>query len=166
MKIQKSFRVRIPILISAVLVSLCMTATEVSGQSSVQDRAGALRAQLIEVQGSQERLGARLKELEEELKPENIEKTFAGVGSTRPEELREVRRRQLESEKLSVQNQLKQLAETQLRIEAGIVQADAVSYNQSAGVGAVGSQTEPAKASSSQRRIRRTRAKPRARRVR
>jgi chaperonin cofactor prefoldin len=165
MEMSNSFRMRIPLLVLVVLVSLFMTAAEIPGQSSAEDRADKLRAQLVEVRSSQERLGARLKELEEELKPETIEKTFAGIGSTRPEDLREVRRRQLESEKLSIQNQLKQLDETQMRVETAIVQADAVTYNQSANVVAMGSQTAPAKASTNQRRTRRNRAKPRTRRV-
>jgi hypothetical protein len=59
------------------------------------------------------------------LKPENIEKSLAGIGSTHPEDLRDFRRRQLELEKMNIQTQLKLLAESQTRVEAGIVQADA-----------------------------------------
>jgi len=62
---------------------------------------------------------------QEYLKPENIEKGLAGIGSTRPEELREQRRRQLEIEKKSVQTRLDQLATSRNRLETGIVQADA-----------------------------------------
>ena len=44
-----------------------------------------------------ERYGAA--ELEEDLKPENIERALAGFGSTKPEEVRDRRRRLLMIEK-------------------------------------------------------------------
>ncbi|MCA1575348.1 MAG: hypothetical protein LC770_12595 [Acidobacteria bacterium] len=80
---------------------------------------------------------------QEYLKPENIEKGLAGIGSTRPEELREQRRRQLEIEKKSVQTRLDQLATSRTRLE-GIVQADAAAYHSSAGANARGTDKETA----------------------
>ena len=50
-----------------------------------------LRGQLLDVQGQEENLRARVQQLDESLKPENIERSLAGIGSTRPEELRESR---------------------------------------------------------------------------
>ena len=107
---------------------------DIEAQGSAQERANALRAQLVEVLTKQQGLQARLQNLEEELKPENIEKSLSGIGSTHPEDLRELRRRQLELEKTSVQTQLNQLAESKTRLEAGILQADADAYHQSAGI--------------------------------
>src|ERR1044072_8479883 len=66
-----------------------------------------LKAELLELQIHEESLRARLQELDEAIKPENIERSLAGVGSTRPEELREWRRKQLSRERDSVQSQLK-----------------------------------------------------------
>lgn len=76
-----------------------LLASPVMTQSTAQERAANLRQQLAEVQAKQTELETRLQQLEEDLKPENIEKGLAGIGSTRPEELREQRRRQLEIEK-------------------------------------------------------------------
>jgi hypothetical protein len=165
-----NYRERWPILVFALLFTICSLATETNAQSLAQERAGARRAQLIEVQAKQEGLHARLKYLEEELKPENIEKSFAGIGSTRPEDLREARRRQLEIERTNIQSQLKLLAESQTRLETSIVHADADAYHQSAGNSPGRSQQlsaeqKPAKLSNVQRRERRTRNRPKRQRV-
>jgi prefoldin subunit 5 len=104
----------------------------VAAQSSAQEKAANLRAQLSEVETKQAELQTRRQDLDEQLKPENIEKTLAGVGSTKPEDLREQRRRQLEIERNGVQRQLDLLATSHTRLEAAIAQADAEAYRQSA----------------------------------
>jgi hypothetical protein len=101
-------------------------------QSSAQEKAATLRAQLSDVETKQAALQTRLQDLDEKLKPENIEKVFAGVGSTRPEDLREQRRRQLEIERNGVQKQLDLLATSHSRLETAIAKADADAYRQSA----------------------------------
>jgi len=108
---------------------------QTTAQESTQERAASLRAQLVETQAKQAELQTRLQQLEEELKPENIERSLAGVGSTHPEELREARRRQFEIEKKGVQSQLEILAASRGRLEAAIARADTESYRQSAGPG-------------------------------
>jgi hypothetical protein len=101
-------------------------------QNSAQEKATSLRAQLSEVEARQAELQTRLQTLDENLKPENIEKTLAGVGSTKPEDLREQRRRQLEIERNGVQAQLNLLTTSHTRLETAIAQADAEAYRQSA----------------------------------
>jgi len=101
-------------------------------QNGAQEKAASLRAQLNEVEAKQAELQTRLQTLEENLKPENIESTLAGVGSTKPEDLREQRRRQLEIERNGVQAQLNLLATSHTRLEQAIAQADAEAYRQSA----------------------------------
>jgi chromosome segregation ATPase len=92
----------------------------------------SLRSQLSDVQKREEEMQARVKQLEEDMKPENIEKVFALNGSTRPEELREQRRRQLENERTRAQAQLDQLAQSRVRIETSLATAEAAAYRQSA----------------------------------
>ena len=94
-----------------------------------------LRSQLNDIQAKEEQLQARSRQLDEDLRPENIERSLALNGSTRPEELREQRRRQLEKEKEAVRSQLDQLAASRARIEAAITTAEAATYRQSAGGG-------------------------------
>lgn len=102
------------------------------GQSSAQELAASLRSQLSEIETKQSALQTRLQELDEKLKPDNIEASLAGVGSTRPEDLREQKRRQLEIERSGVQKQLDLLAASRTRLEASLARADAEAYRQSA----------------------------------
>lgn len=105
---------------------------------SAQDTASAaqnaenLRGQLRDTQVKEAELQYRLNQLDYELKPENIERYFAGTGSTRPEELREHRRRQLQLEKDALTLQLQSLGESKVRLEAAITRADSLAYQQSA----------------------------------
>src|SRR5436190_1790346 len=124
--------VRVTVL-AAVLIAVGLLAVRTPAQSNAQERAANLRAQLIEAQARQAELQSRLQQLDEDLKPENIERSLAGVGSVHPEELREARRRQLEIERRGVQSQLDVLAASRSRLETAIAAADAESYRQSAG---------------------------------
>lgn len=122
------FRARI---ISAFLLSILIV-TAVHAQQTASERAASLRDQLAELQTKQAELQMRLQQLEEALKPENIQSSLAGVGSVHPETLREQRRRQLEKEMAGVVAQLDQLNISLRRMETAIAQADAAAYQQSA----------------------------------
>jgi len=91
-----------------------------------------LRAQILSLEAQEAELRARASELDEAMKPENIQRSLAGVGSTRPEELREYRRKQLSSEKKSVDYQLEQLAVRRAQMETALQNAQTVAYQQSA----------------------------------
>src|SRR5712692_7191459 len=92
--------------------------------SRAEQRASSLRTELRDVQAKESDLQARAEEIDYALKPENIERSVAGYGTTHPEELREQRRRQLESEKERVRKQLAQLASSHTQLEQGIAAAD------------------------------------------
>lgn len=91
-----------------------------------------LRAQLFDVQTRENDLRARAEQLDEALKPENIERSLAGVGSTRPEELRESRRKQLQIERDGITRQLNTLETSRMRLEAALRDAEARAYHESA----------------------------------
>jgi low affinity Fe/Cu permease len=99
---------------------------------SAAETAEKLRAQLIEVQTKEDALRARAEYLDEALRPENIEHSLAGIGSTKPEELREARRRNLQKQRDGVEAQLTVLETSRLRLESAILDADARAYQQSA----------------------------------
>jgi hypothetical protein len=101
-------------------------------RASAAESLEKLRAQLLEVQAKEEDLRQRAQQLEESLKPENIERSLAGVGSTKPEELRETRRRQLTIERDGVLAQLKLLEQSRQRLEAAIANAEGLAYQESA----------------------------------
>ena len=91
-----------------------------------------LRSKLQEVQAREAELQARAKQIDENLKPENIARSLAGIGSTKPEELRELRRRELTIEKEGIANQLRLLATSRTRLEGVIRAAEAREYQQTA----------------------------------
>lgn len=119
------------ILFVALVPMLIVDAAAESNSSAAQNVA-QLRAQLADVQAKENELQARARQLDEDLKPENIERSLAGVGSTKPEELREYRRRQLSIERESVRKQLTLLATSRDRLENAIRTAEGVAYQQSA----------------------------------
>lgn len=90
-----------------------------------EQRAEALRSQLIEVQSKMADLQSRLEQVEYSLKPENIERETMSYGTVHPEEVRETRRRQLESERSRLQAQIKILDTSSTRLESAITNADA-----------------------------------------
>jgi hypothetical protein len=114
------------------LVTVFTAGVAAQSASSAAQTADDLRAQLLEVQAKEAELQTRARQLDEDLKPENIERSLAGVGSTRPEELRELRRRQLTIERDSVRAQLKVVETSRERLEAVIRTAETQAYQQSA----------------------------------
>lgn len=120
--------------ISLLVIILGVSAGALSAQdkSNASENAADLRLKLLEVQSMEAELKGRAQQLDEDMKPENIEKFFAGVGSTRPEELREQRRRQLAIERDGVRRQLELLAASRVRLETAVVEADNLAYQQSA----------------------------------
>ncbi len=122
----------------SILLLVLLLILAASGYAQEQPPATAaeslekLRAQLLDVQAKEEELRERARQLEESLKPENIEHSLAGVGSTRPEELREYRRRQLTKERDGVLAQLKLLETSRQRLETAILNAQGRAYQESA----------------------------------
>ena len=114
-----------------LFLALAFTTTGYA-QESAAESVEKLRAQLLEVQMQEHDLRSRLAQLDESIKPENIERSLAGVGSTRPEELREARRRQLAIERESVKAQLKLLEISRMRLDSAIASAEGRAYQESA----------------------------------
>ena len=115
-----------------LLLALVFTTVAFAQEESAAESLEKLRAQLIDVQAKEDGLRARAQQLEESLKPENIERSLAGVGSTKPEELREHRRRQLTIERDNVLAQLKIVETNRQRLETAIANAEVRAYHQSA----------------------------------
>jgi DNA repair exonuclease SbcCD ATPase subunit len=89
-----------------------------------EQRAESLRLQQIDVESKLADLQARLEQVEYALKPENIERS-SGFGTVHPEEARDARRRQLETEKKSTQAQIRILETSRARLETAVSTADA-----------------------------------------
>lgn len=89
-----------------------------------EQRAEQLRSQLMDIQAKIADFEAKLEQLEWAMKPENIEASTAGYGTTRPEAVREARRKSLESERTRVQAQLKLAETSKSRLELAVSNAD------------------------------------------
>jgi hypothetical protein len=93
--------------------------------SRAEQRAENLRTQQVEVEGKLADLQSRLEDTEYLMKPENIERDMATYGSTRPEVVRETRRRKLEGDRNRLLAQIKILETSRVRLESATVTADA-----------------------------------------
>ena len=90
-----------------------------------EQRAESLRSQQVEAESKLADMESKLEETEYFMKPENIERTMANFGSTRPEEAREARRRKLQSDRSRILAQMKILETSRVRLESAVATADA-----------------------------------------
>ncbi|MEP6919637.1 MAG: hypothetical protein ABI967_00830 [bacterium] len=93
--------------------------------SRAELRAENLRTQQIDVESKLADLQSKRDEIEYALKPENIDRVTSGYGTTRPEEARDARRRQLGSEKSRLETQIRILETSRARLETAVANADA-----------------------------------------
>ena len=116
------------ILISILFI--CGLASTALAQETIssEDVTITFNQQLIDLDSRETQLRTRLEDLDEQLKPENIAWAVAGIGSTRPEELREHLRKLLTIERVGIQTQLDLIAEDRARINAAIATAEYAAY--------------------------------------
>ena len=112
-------------LLIGLLLILAVTPVWAQDAAAVDQSVEALRQQLRDLVDKQAQLEARVQQLEEALRPENIERSVAGIGTTDAAALRERRRQQLEREKAVVEEQLQSLSASRTRLETSIASAEA-----------------------------------------
>ena len=93
-----------------------------------EQRAEVLRKQLLELIEKETSLKSRLVQIEEDMRPESIERAMSLIGSTRTVELRDTRRRVLENERKGVESLLSQVTQSRLRLEDDVRQADSLVF--------------------------------------
>ncbi|MGI9106536.1 MAG: hypothetical protein ACR2G4_09840 [Pyrinomonadaceae bacterium] len=91
-----------------------------------EQRAENLQTQLRDVLEKEANLQAQTERVDEQLRPESIERQAALTGTFRPDELRDSIRRQLEAEKRRLRGQLDLLATGRTRLETALNNADQV----------------------------------------
>jgi DNA primase len=94
--------------------------------SRAELRAEVLRKQLFELIEKETNLRSRLLQIEEEIRPESLERAMSLAGSTRTPEQREVRRRVLDNERKGYESLLNQASQSRSRLEEDVKQADAI----------------------------------------
>jgi hypothetical protein len=91
-----------------------------------EQRAEGMRKQLIEVTEKEVAFRTRIMQLDEEMRPDAIDRSLSGVGTTRTPDLREYRRRVLDNERRGVEYLLGQTTQSRNRLEEDVRQADAL----------------------------------------
>ncbi len=93
-----------------------------------EQRAEIMRKQLIELIEKETSFKSRLVQIDEDMRPESIERFISLNGSTRTAELRDVRRRILENERRGVENLVNQTSQSRIRLEDDVKQADSMVF--------------------------------------
>lgn len=93
-----------------------------------EQRAENLEEQLFAIAKEEANLQAQLDDVNEQLRPENIEQIQV-LGSLRPEEVRESTRRKLSNKQSRIQSQLQLLQESRARIHSSISVTDMLIQN-------------------------------------
>ena len=91
-----------------------------------EQRSESLRKQRFDLIEKENTIRTRIDQIDVESRPEMIERSVATVGSLRPEELREARRKSLESEKRNLQNLLTEVVSTRTRLDGDLLRSDAL----------------------------------------
>jgi len=89
-----------------------------------EDRIRLLQKDMVELSAREAPLRKRLDEIELQQQPDRIERSLAGVGSTKPEEMRDSVNRQLSIEKRQIQAQLDTIQASRTRNQSFITNAE------------------------------------------
>jgi hypothetical protein len=89
-----------------------------------EQRAEILRKQLLELIEKETSLRSRLVQIDEDMRPESIERALNPYGTTRTAELRDARRRVLENDRKGIESLLNLTTQSRLRLEDDVKQAD------------------------------------------
>jgi hypothetical protein len=106
------------------LESIRKVTTNLDLLTHAEERAEVLRKQLIELIEKETAYKGRMAQFDEDLRPENIERSMVGVGGTRTSEMRDTRRRVLENDKRGIENLLSVTVQSRIRLEEDVRQAD------------------------------------------
>ncbi|MBC7797229.1 MAG: hypothetical protein H7Z37_10190 [Pyrinomonadaceae bacterium] len=94
--------------------------------SRAESRAESLRKQLFEMIEKENSVKTRLEQIQYDARPELIDRSVALVGSFRPEELRDQRKKSLEAEKRNLESLLTQIQTSRTTLESNVEKADAL----------------------------------------
>ena len=101
-------------------------ATTIQEQLEKEEQRGeALQLHLIEIADKEAPLQQRMEQIIQQLRPENIERALAGIGSTKPELAKEELRTRLSAERGRLQYQLELFRQDRNRTQASLATTDA-----------------------------------------
>ncbi|HEY2866675.1 MAG TPA: hypothetical protein VGJ02_06255, partial [Pyrinomonadaceae bacterium] len=94
--------------------------------TKAEQRSEDLRKQRFELVEKENSINLRLAQIEIDSRPEVIERSVATMGSLRPEELREAKRKGLDAEKQSLQSLLNDVTTTRAALDQSLLRSDAL----------------------------------------
>jgi hypothetical protein len=92
--------------------------------TKAEQRSESLRKQRFELVEKESTIRTRLDQIESDIRPETIERGVALMGTLRPEELREARRKSLDTERRNLQSLLVEVQANRAALEQTVVKAD------------------------------------------
>ncbi|MDQ3711611.1 MAG: hypothetical protein M3388_05270, partial [Acidobacteriota bacterium] len=92
--------------------------------SRAESRAESLRKQLFEMIEKENTVRSRLEQIQFDSRSEVVDRAVAMVGSLRPEEIRDQRRKSLEAEKRNLESLLAQIQTSRATLESNVERAD------------------------------------------
>lgn len=97
--------------------------------SRTEQRAEAMRKQLIELTEKETAFKTRMMQIDEDMRPDSIDRSVmmvGSLGSTRTSDLRDTRKRVLDNERRGVESLFNQTSQSRARLEEDVRQADAL----------------------------------------
>ena len=91
-----------------------------------EQRSDGLRKQLFEMIEKENSIRGRIDQIDNDIRPESIERATATIGSLRPEELRDQRRKSLALEKSNLQVLLTEVQKNRTALELNLQRSDAL----------------------------------------
>ncbi|HEX8636486.1 MAG TPA: hypothetical protein VF692_00375 [Pyrinomonadaceae bacterium] len=89
-----------------------------------EQRAETLRKQLFDMIERESQIKTKLDQIENDIRPEVLERAVSFAGSLRPEELREMRRKNLDAERRNLQSLLTDIQNTRSSLTLNVQKAD------------------------------------------
>lgn len=92
--------------------------------TKAEQRAESLRKQSFDLMERETVIKSKLEQIDNDLRPENLDRSLAFVGSLRPEEMKAARKKSLEAERLIQQNLLTEVQKTRAALDINVQKAD------------------------------------------
>lgn len=92
--------------------------------SRAEQRSETLRKQLFDMIEKENQIKTKLDQIESDIRPEMIDRSVAFAGSLRPEEIRDMRKKSLDSEKRNLQDLLAEIQNTKSSLELNVQKSD------------------------------------------
>ncbi|MFL6468945.1 MAG: hypothetical protein ACJ72Z_13385 [Pyrinomonadaceae bacterium] len=92
--------------------------------SKAEQRSESLRRQALEMMERETAIKSKIEQLENDMRPESIDRIYAFVGSMHPDELKAARKKSLEAERTNQQNLLTEVQKTRATLDLNVQKAD------------------------------------------